>query len=207
MASAGTVPGRRRTKDPDAVKRRVLDAAAIAFQARGYHATSTHDLMRLARVTGGALHHHFPSKKSLGLAVIRERVAKAVETTWLEPVRTAPSAAEGILAAFESIAAELDRRGHVAGCPLNNLALELAAADPEFRFALREIYDAWQAEIAERLAAEDGVATGPPRDVAALATLVVAAYSGAMAIAKTSQESAPLKTCAQQLAEVLKASC
>jgi AcrR family transcriptional regulator len=31
--------------------------------------------VRLAGVTGGALHHHFPTKKALALAVIGERVA------------------------------------------------------------------------------------------------------------------------------------
>jgi hypothetical protein len=43
---------RRGANDPQALRRRVLDAAAEAFQARGYHATSTHDVMRAAGVTG-----------------------------------------------------------------------------------------------------------------------------------------------------------
>ena len=71
-------PGRTRFNDPEAMRRRVLDAAAEAFQSHGYHSTSTHDIMRAAGVTGGAFHHHFPSKKALAVAVIRERVAKAV---------------------------------------------------------------------------------------------------------------------------------
>ncbi len=99
------------------MRRRVLDVAAAAFQSRGYHATSTHEIMREAGVTGGALHHHFPTKKSLGLAVIRERVAQAVEATWIAPVRATRSAAEGILAAFDAIAASVDERGKNPGVP------------------------------------------------------------------------------------------
>jgi TetR/AcrR family transcriptional repressor of nem operon len=57
---------RGRSNDPEAMRRRVLDVAAAAFQKRGYHSTSTHDIMREAGVTGGALHHHFPTKKALG---------------------------------------------------------------------------------------------------------------------------------------------
>jgi len=61
--------GRSRTNDPAGVRKRVLDATAGAFQSRGYYSTSTHDIVREAGVTGGALHHHFPTKKALGLAV------------------------------------------------------------------------------------------------------------------------------------------
>ena len=69
----------KRTNDPEGMRRRILDVAAESFQSRGYEATSIHDLVREAQTTGGALHHHFPTKKSLGLGVIRERVAPAVE--------------------------------------------------------------------------------------------------------------------------------
>ena len=91
-------------------------------------------------MTGGALHHHFPTKKSLGLAVIRERVAQAVEATWIAPVRATRSAAEGMLAAFDAIAASVDERGRIVGCPLNNLAIELALADPDFQAAVGAIF-------------------------------------------------------------------
>ena len=128
---------RRRSNDPKAMRRRVLDVAARAFQARGYHATSTHDIMREAGVSGGALHHHFPTKKALALAVIRERVAQAVEETWIEPLRSARTAADGIADVFGRIAATLDDRGRVLGCPLNNLALELALPDPSSRARFR----------------------------------------------------------------------
>jgi AcrR family transcriptional regulator len=104
---------RGRSNDPEAMRRRVLDVAAAAFQTRGYHSTSTHDIMREAGVTGGALHHHFPTKKALGLAVIRDRVAQAVEQTWIEPIRSAPTAAAGISQVFEQIAATIDARGTV----------------------------------------------------------------------------------------------
>ncbi|TJX33984.1 MAG: helix-turn-helix transcriptional regulator, partial [Mesorhizobium sp.] len=73
----------RRINDPEGMRRKVLDVAEAAFQARGYHASSLGDLMAAAGVSGGALHHHFPTKKALALAVIGERVAAAVEETWI----------------------------------------------------------------------------------------------------------------------------
>lgn len=194
--------GTRRTNDPEGVRRRILDVAFVAFQSRGYHATSTHDLMREAGVTGGALHHHFPTKKALGLATLRERVAPAVDAAWLAPVREAPSVAQGVQRALKQIVAELDRAGAVQGCPLNNLALELSLADPDFRAAVDLMFAHWRGVLAEKLREERPRAL-KPREADDLAHAIVAAYSGAMAMAKASQSAAPLKACARQLAHWL----
>ena len=191
---------RGRSNDPEAMRRRILDVATAAFQTRGYHSTSTHDIMREAGVTGGALHHHFPTKKVLGLAVIRDRVAQAVEETWIEPIRSAPRAAAGIRNVFQQIAATIDARGTVLGCPLNNLALELSLADPEFQHAVEAVFERWRTAIAEKLRADQAAGALKKVDPEDLATFIVAAYSGAMAMAKAKQSSEPLGTCAQQLA-------
>lgn len=196
-----TARARRRVNDPGGMRRRILDAAARAFQSRGYHSTGMHDIMRAAGTTGGALYHHFPSKKALGLAVIRERVAKAVEETWIEPVKSARGAADGIVAVFERVIAALDDRGAVLGCPLNNLAIELSLADPAFRTAVQGVFENWRTAIAQKLRAR-GTARALDPDV--FATFVVAAYSGAMALAKADQTSGPLKACAHQLARVMR---
>ena len=194
----------KRSYDPAAMRGRVLDVASAAFQARGYHATSTHDIMRDAGVTGGALHHHFPTKKSLALAVIRERVAPAVEETWIAPVREGRAAIDGILAALDQITSSLDARGKVLGCPLNNLAIELSLADPDFQTAVAEVFASWQKVIADKARA-DRPSAGTAMTPDELGTFVVASYSGAMAMAKAEQTSRPLRICAQQLAALLDA--
>lgn len=196
-------PGRTRFNDPEAMRRRVLDAAAEAFQTHGYHSTSTHDIMRAAGVTGGAFHHHFPSKKALAVAVIRERVAKAVQQTWIEPVQSARTAAHGILGVFEQVAKGLDERNVVLGCPLGNLAIELSLADPDFREAIQDVFGDWRKAIARKLQADRAAGILPELDPDAVATFVVASYSGAIALAKTEQATDALKTCARQLAAVL----
>ena len=175
------------------MRQRILDGAFALFQSRGYNGTSVLDIAASCGVTGGALHHHFPTKKALGLAVIGERVAAAVEETWLAPLRDAADGPAAILAIFHAIAGELDSQGSVRGCPVNNLTLELAYADPEFREALRALFDEWRAVIAQAIGeAADG-----------MATLVVSAYSGAMAIAKAEQNGQALRLCADRLAPTL----
>jgi AcrR family transcriptional regulator len=195
---------RQRTNDPAGLRRRLLDVAAEAFQTVGYHSTSIHDVMRAAGVTGGALHHHFPTKKALGLAVLRERVAEAVETTWIAPVRNARSAPAGIANVFARIIAMLEERRAVSGCPLNNLALELSLADPDFRGAIRSIFDDWRSAVAERIRADHAAGRSRHLDPEPFATFVVASYSGAMAMAKAAQDVGPLRECARQLARTMK---
>ncbi|RVD50149.1 MAG: TetR/AcrR family transcriptional regulator [Mesorhizobium sp.] len=185
----------KRINDPEGMRRKMLDVAEDAFQARGYHASSLGDLMAAAGVSAGALHHHFPTKKALALAVIDERVAAAVEETWIAPVQAAASARDGVRRVFEAVAAELERQGFVRGCPLNNLAHELSLADPEFRIALAGIFAAWRQAIADKISADQQEGREQGTDPRQFAMVAVAAYSGAMSMAKAAQDASPLRDC------------
>lgn len=192
----------KRAYDPRATRGRILDAAANEFQQYGYHATSMHDVMRVAGVPGGSVYHYFPTKKSLGLAVIRERVATNVAQTWIEPVRRASSASQGILAVFDAVAKGIGKHP-VLGCPVNNLALELSLADPDFQHALRAVFETWEKAIADRLREEPATHKAKSGDAAAVATLMVAIFSGAMSLAKATQSTEPLRTCRRELIRLL----
>jgi TetR/AcrR family transcriptional regulator, transcriptional repressor for nem operon len=194
---------RTRRNDPRGLRARVLDVAASLFQSHGYHATSMHDLLAATGVSGGALHHHFPTKKALALAVVTDRVAPAVRQTWIEPIRAAPSLGKGVAEVFAAIAAGIEERGSVAGCPLNNLALELAFSDAEFRDAIYSVFAEWQAALAERIGRTRGGLRLDPVKRTAAAAFIVAAYSGAMNLAKASQSAAPLRSCARALGQWL----
>jgi AcrR family transcriptional regulator len=190
----------RRVNDPAAMRARILDAAAVAFQTSGYAATSMHDIIRAAGATGGATYHHFPTKKALGIAVIDERVATAVDRAWIEPMQSARSTLDGVLTVFAEVIASHERRGVLSGCETSNLALELALADEDFRTALNAVFERWRGTIATRIRSDQANGMLDDTDADELATFIVATYSGAMAIAKTAQDSAPLKACALQLA-------
>lgn len=201
---AGRPKGRssKRTNDPEGVRNKVLDVAEASFQARGYNASSMGDLMAAAGVTGGALHHHFPTKKALALAVIEERVAAAVEETWIVPLLVAGSAREGVRGVFAAVAEELDQQGFVSGCPLNNLAHELSLADPDFRVALAHIFSAWRQAIADKVRADQQAGREQGTDAQRFAALTVATYSGAMSMAKTAQDANVLRDCLEELQRV-----
>jgi hypothetical protein len=105
---------------------------------------------------------------------------------------------------FASIADELDRNRAVRGCPANNLALELAYADPDFRRELKAIFDRWRGALADKLAHDMDRRIVRRRDPSVLAGFVIAAYSGAMALAKVEQRSQPLADSLQELSSALR---
>jgi AcrR family transcriptional regulator len=82
----------RRTEQTEATRRALLDSARGLFAERGYAGVGTEEIVRRARVTRGALYHHFRGKDDLFGAVfeelnreITERVAKvamAQEDPW-----------------------------------------------------------------------------------------------------------------------------
>jgi AcrR family transcriptional regulator len=189
----------KRTNDPEGMRQKVLDVAASLFQSQGYNATSMKDLLHAAGVSAGAMYHHFPTKKACGLDVIRERVQPAVTASWIEPIAKSSSAKSGIKSVMTAIADGLEEAQRVRGCPLNNLTLELALADAEYRAAISKIFGEWQGVIAEKLKSDIAAGKLEKMDAESFATFVVAAYSGAMAIAKAEQNVRALTTCRDEI--------
>jgi AcrR family transcriptional regulator len=198
---AGSAPTRK--NDPEGVRTRFLDVAAELFQSRGYSATGMQAIFEEAGVTAGAFYHHFVGKKDLALAVIEERVAAEVEQTWIAPVREAKTTLEGVTTVFKNIATHLEARRAVRGCPLNNLTLELAFADPDFQESLAQVFANWQGELEAKLKHDMNEQLLPRSKPGPLAAYIIAVYSGAMALCKVQQSAAPLLQCLPELRDRL----
>ena len=88
-------------------------------------------LKRETGITGGALSTTSPPRRpwvSPSSRIVSPKPSMGPGST---PVRLAPTAAEGILrAVFANIVAELERKGAVSGCPLNNLRAGTVASGP-----------------------------------------------------------------------------
>jgi AcrR family transcriptional regulator len=74
----GAVPsGMLRSQHAEATRRAVLDAARALFGRQGYAQTSVDEIADAARVTKGAVYHHFSGKEALFRAVYAEVEAEA----------------------------------------------------------------------------------------------------------------------------------
>jgi AcrR family transcriptional regulator len=157
------------------------------------------EVLQATGTTSGALHHHFPTKEELALAVITERVAPIVRDAWIDPLRDATSVSEGVRKVFADIIRDYEQRGSISGCPLNNLAMELSFSNPQFRDPLQSIFQEWEAVLAERIGETQGGARLDRSKRAAAASFVIATYCGAMNLAKTMQSTSPLRTAVTSL--------
>jgi AcrR family transcriptional regulator len=70
-----------RTQHAEATRQAVLAAARSLFGKRGYAQTSVDEIAAAARVTKGAVYHHFTSKKALFRAVYNEVEAETQTRT------------------------------------------------------------------------------------------------------------------------------
>lgn len=95
----------RRGEYTEATRRALLDAAAELFTERGFARTSLDDIAAVARVTKGAIYHHFSSKPGLFEAVISEleesenRAARAAFAEAEDPATGALAALDQFLLA------------------------------------------------------------------------------------------------------------
>ena len=61
-----------RTSRPDNRRVQLLDAAAMLFCQRGFHATSMRDIAKAVDMLSGSIYYHFSSKQEILLAVYAE---------------------------------------------------------------------------------------------------------------------------------------
>lgn len=179
---------------------RLVDTAARLFQERGYAATGLAEVLEAAQAPKGSLYHHFPDgKEGLAVAAVERSAGRFLETL-LKDAAASASSADMVLRFASRLAGWLEQSGFRLGCPLATLALEQAAISERLAGALSVAFAGWQEALAARLHA-DGLDTGRS---AALARLSLCTIEGALILARTSRDSAPLRQAAETLAGVIR---
>jgi AcrR family transcriptional regulator len=195
---------KRRGRDPDLTRDKLLKAAFEEIYRRGFQAASLDTIVAKAGVTKGALYHHFPDKASLGYAVVDEVVKGFLLERWgvLEPPSGDPvTTLQRIL---RRRAGSLTPHEVELGCPLNNLAQEMSPLDQRFRRGVNATFDIWTDAVAKDLAR--GQADGTVlKDVDArkIAAFVVASIEGSFGLAKGAQSAAMLRSNLEVLSSFL----
>jgi len=195
---------KRRSRESDTTRDKLLKAAFEEIYRRGFQAASLDTILAKAGVTKGALYHHFPDKASLGYAVVDEVVKGLLLERWgvLEPPSGDPvTALQRIL---RGRAASVTNREVELGCPLNNLAQEMSPLDQRFRRGVNATFDIWTGAVAKDL--ERGQANGVVRrdvDAQKIAAFVVASIEGSFGLAKGAQSAAMLRSNLEVLSSFL----
>jgi AcrR family transcriptional regulator len=186
---------RRRTRQPDVTRDKLLHAAFDEIYRRGFQAASLDTILANAGLTKGALYHHFPDKDSLGYAVVDEVIKGLLLKRWgvLEPLTGDPVTA--LQRTLRLRSAGLTDREVELGCPLNNLAQEMSPLDQRFRRAISATFDTWTDAVTRAL--QRGQAEGSVRadvDAPKVGAFVVASIEGSFGLAKSARSASMLRS-------------
>lgn len=182
---------------------RILKSAFEEFYQHGFQGGSLNRIVESARITKGALFHHFRSKHDLGYHVVDEVIRPYIQGRWVGPLLHSREPVNDIkrivLVALQGEPEMLCR-----GCPLNNLAQEMSSLDEEFRRRVNAIYEDWRVAVEQALRA--GIEHGTVRDGVSpksVAAFIVAALAGMVGTAKNAQSLELLQGSAQALFDYL----
>lgn len=191
-------------KTPDLTRQTLLEAAFAEIHRNGFQAASLSQILADTGLTKGALYHHFPDKKALGLAVVDEVIRPALAAMMFAPLEDTRQPLTALQALLAAKAAEDDPMVVTLGCPLNNLMQEMSPVDEGFRLRLNGVFEDWVRVVAEAL--KRGKAAGEVRsdvDANATAFFIVSALEGCVGMSKNTQSVTAYRSCLAQLGRFL----
>lgn len=187
-------------KSSDQTRQTLLEAAFAEIHRNGFQAASLTQILADTGLTKGALYHHFPDKKALGLAVIEEVIRPQLAAMMFAPLADTQQPLAAMQAQLKAKAAEPDPWVVALGCPLNNLMQEMSPVDETFRLQLNRLFQNWVTVVTEAL--ERGLKSGEVKqevNAADTAFFIVSALEGCIGMSKNTQSVAAYRGCLGQL--------
>jgi AcrR family transcriptional regulator len=176
----------------------MIASAAMLIRERGARPTAMGDVLAHSGAPRGSAYHYFPGGRNELLCEAVDYASEFVATA----ISEAGSGVQMLDTAVRFYREGLLASDFRAGCPV--LAVAVEAGDPETTPEIiahtAAAFDRWRGLITNRLRS-DGVS---PAKAAELATLVIAALEGALALARTERDVAPLDAVHRQLRGLLK---
>lgn len=133
-----------RIKQPVVTRQALLDAAGGLFAQHGYAGTGIGAVVKTAKVTKGALFHHFPDKRQLALCWIEQSLKPGIVTAWVEPLQAVQSLSD-LISFWRSACLSLSADD--ACSALVAVTAEVADQDDAMSQALDEVFSLWRASI------------------------------------------------------------
>ncbi|MEM9088599.1 MAG: TetR/AcrR family transcriptional regulator [Cyanobacteria bacterium P01_F01_bin.53] len=181
----------------------ILKSVVNTVHRQGLTATGLSELFKLSGASSGSFYNYFKSKHDLGHALIDYEWAQ------LQANVLAPAAAQTnepiaqILWILNRLEQKQLKEPKCGGCLLGNLIVDLVEQDPSFQTHLLEVFEQWEAAIAQILhqakpQLKPHVNPGP------LAEQLITAIEGAMLMGKLHRDDAKLRRGFNTAREILK---
>jgi AcrR family transcriptional regulator len=177
---------------------RLVKAARRLFWEQGYAGTGIAQILKAADAGSGSLYYFFPTKEDLLLAVLewyQENLWPVVIQPVFDRVSDPIERVFGILDGYRRGLLATNYRG---GCPIGNLALELADSHPAARRLLAANFTGWRKAV-EQCLAEAALKLPESLDREQLSLFVLTTMEGAVMLARAYQSIDPYDAAVTQL--------
>jgi TetR/AcrR family transcriptional regulator, transcriptional repressor for nem operon len=201
-SSATTAPSERTASasgEPGLSTRdRLVATAARLFHEQGFHATGVSTILREAGVLAGSMYHYFPSKEDLLVAVL-ERYRELLKPEVMDRAeKLTDDPIERVFALLGLYRYGLELTSTSLGCPIGNLALEIADGSPSARAVVDANFQGWTEHVRGWLS-QAGARFLPGTDLDALSVLVLTVMEGGIMQARARRSLEPFDASVAEL--------
>lgn len=174
---------------PSDARERLIEAAKEVIYAHSYEAVSVDELCAAAGVNKSSFYHFFSSKQDLVLVALEsqwqwfeEKVLKPTFADHLPPQERMVRFFDLVL---EQQQAQKQTGGHMRGCPIGNLTLEMSTQDELIRARVEQFFRAWLRYFERMLDEAKAQGIVPATlDPAVTAQALLAYFEGVVLLAK-----------------------
>jgi AcrR family transcriptional regulator len=171
-ADAGGAPASKRVLRSQGRRtmRKLLDAAMIAFDRRGYHATRVNDIVEIAKTSHGTFYLYFSNKEDLLRALVAEAGGEA--QTLYDALSALP--ADGGAPRWDDVHGWVKAYSELwtRYAPLFRTWTDLATIDPELVGVIRQTFTAMSGALTRQIGPDSSGHIIDP-DAAGMATLAM----------------------------------
>lgn len=180
-------------------REKILEAASILFQTKGYNATGLNEILKESGSPKGSLYYYFPNgKEELALEAIKlasksiQKKIKTVLDKYTNPV-------DAIQRIIKNMIEDLTNQGKLQGISISLIALETYLSSELLRNACKESFIGLQNIYSEKL-----VGSGISKEVAQeLGIFIQMMIEGAITTSVTEQNSTALSVASNQIGILL----
>jgi TetR/AcrR family transcriptional regulator, transcriptional repressor for nem operon len=179
-------------KQPDATRRKLVEAATNLMLKQGFNATTVDDICAEAGLTKGAFFHHFKDKDALALAAVNAWAEMGL-SMYAQALQKPDRPLEEIHRIIE-IMEEVTRKFDPCVCLVGMMTQEMSGESKAFRAACARALDRWTDMFRSRLqAAQEQLKPAVKFDPDQAAWFLNSIWQGSMLVAKSRQSPAMIR--------------